>query len=192
LKAKQEPEPVAYKQECLLEIHQLEEQGHVEVFYGDESGFCLTPVMSYSWQYPGEEIRLFPQKGKRVNVFGIMNEDNRLSSFAKEGSINTDFIIESIEKWMPTLHKPTVLILDNAPVHQAKKLGEKIPGWQEKDLFIFFLPAYCPHFNKIETLWRKVKYEWLKPENYTSLTVLKEALTYIFNQFGQEYGIKFA
>ncbi len=98
-----------------------------------------------------------------------MSEANQLRSFQKEGSITTDFIIDSIDAWIPALTKPTVLILDNAPVHQAKKFQEKIPHWQEENLFIFFLPPYCPHFNKIETLWRKVKYEWLKPEHYACL-----------------------
>lgn len=148
--------------------------------------------MAYSWQYPGEEIRILPQKGKRINVFGIMSEANQLRSFQKEGSITTDFIIDSIDAWIPALTKPTVLILDNAPVHQAKKFQEKIPHWQEENLFIFFLPPYCPHFNKIETLWRKVKYEWLKPEHYACLASLKEALTAIFSCFGQEYTVKFS
>jgi len=153
LKAKQEPEQVAYKQACLSELLELENKGHIDLFYRDESGFCLTPVMAYCWQYRGEQIRIVPQKGKRINVFGMMSKENQLVSFQKEGSITTDFVIDSIEQWLQTVSKPTVLVLDNARVHQAKKFKEKTPYWQEKNLFIFFLPAYCPHMNKIETFW---------------------------------------
>lgn len=192
LKAKQDPEQVRYKKACLGEIAELEKQGRIDLFYGDESGFYLTPVMAYSWQYPGEEIRVLPQKSKRINVFGIMSQDNRLVSFQKEGSIKSDFVVESLQQWAGTLTKPTVLVLDNASVHQAKRLLEKLAQWQEESsLFVFFLPKYCPHLNKIETLWRKVKYEWRQPKDYTSLPILKEALSKVFSQVGQQYSIHF-
>lgn len=191
LKLKQDPEQVHYKKACLDDIVELEKQGHLDLFYGDESGFCLTPVMAYGWQYPGEEIRILPQKSKRINVLGIMSQDNKLFSFQKEGSINTDFVLASLQQWVDTLRKPTVLVLDNASIHQAKCFLEKAKQWQENNLFIFFLPKYCPHLNKIETLWRKVKYEWLQPKDYTSLPILKQALREVFSQVGQQYTIHF-
>jgi transposase len=147
--------------------------------------------MAYSWQYPGEEIRILPQKSKRINVLGLMNQDNKLISFPKEGSIQTDFVLTSLQQWVDTLLKPTVLVLDNASIHQSKCFREKLKQWQQQNLFIFFLPKYCPHMNKIEMLWRKVKYEWLQPKDYTSLPILKEALRKLFSQVGQEYRIVF-
>lgn len=120
-----------------------------------------------------------------------MNPGNKLISFPKEGSIKTDFVLESLQQWVDTLLRPTGLVLDNAPIHQAKRFLAKQEEWQEKNLFIFFLPAYCPHLNKIETLWRKVKYEWLQPKDYTSLPILKQALSHVFSQVGQQYRIQF-
>lgn len=191
MKLKQDPEQVAYKQACLTDIQQLERQGPIDLFYGDESGFCLTPVMAYGWQYPGEEIRILPQKSKRINVLGLMSQDNKLVTFEKEGSMKTDFVLMCLQQWADTLIKPTVLVLDNATIHQAKSFQQKIAPWQEQNLFIFFLPPYCPHLNKIETLWRKVKYEWLQPKDYTSLPILKAAIKAIFAQVGQRYTIQF-
>ncbi len=146
------------KKECLQELKSLAKQGHIDLYYGDESGFCLTPVTAYAWQYKGEPIQILPQKSKRVNVFGLMSEGKRLATFLKEGSLNADFIVASIEEWMKTLQKTTVLVLDNAPVHKARLLT-KIQEWQDKNLFIFFLPIYSPHLNNVETLWRKMKQE---------------------------------
>lgn len=191
MKSQQDPDQVHYQKACLDDIVELAKPGHIDLFYGDESGFCLTPVMAYGWQYPGEEIRILPQKSKRINVFGIMSLDNKLFSFQKEGSIKTDFVLASLQQWVDTLIKPTVLVLDNASIHQAKCFLEKAKQWQENNLFIFFLPKYCPHLNKIETLWRKVKYEWLQPKDYTSLPILKEALSKVFSQVGQQYRIHF-
>ncbi len=168
----------------------LEKQGHIDLFYGDESGVSLTPVTAYAWQYKGEQIEIVPQKSKRLNVLGLMSKGKRLTSFLKEGSIKASFVVNCIEEWMKTLHKPTVLVLDNAPVHQAEVVA-KLEEWQQRDLFIFFLPKYSPHLNKIEHLWRKIKYEWLKPEAYSSVATLKAAIESIFSNFGEQYWIKF-
>lgn len=168
----------------------LEKQGYIDLFYADESGFSLTPVTAYAWQYKGEQIQILPQKSKRLNVFGMMSGGKRLTSFLKEGTIKASFVVACIEEWIKTLQKPPVLVLDNAPVHQAE-LQAKIEEWQERDLFIFFLPKYSPHLNKIEHLWRKVKYEWLKPEAYNCLATLTAALENIFSNFGEQYSIKF-
>lgn len=190
MKSKRDAMAYEVKKEALQELQLLEKQGHIDLFYGDESGFSLTPVTAYAWQYKGEQIEILPQKSKRLNVFGVMSGGKRLRSFLAEGSIKASFVVNCIEEWMKTLQKPTVLVLDNAPVHQAE-LQAKIQEWQQKDLFIFFLPAYSPHLNKIEHLWRKVKYEWLKPEAYSSVVTLKAAIEDIFSNFGERYSIKF-
>ncbi len=190
MKSKQDAIAYAAKKEAMQELQVLEKKGYIDLFYGDESGFSLTPVTAYAWQYKGEQIEILPQKSKRLNVFGVMSQGRRLSSFLKEGTIKASFVVNCIEQWIKTLHKPTVLVLDNAPVHQAE-LQAKIEEWQERDLFIFFLPKYSPHLNKIEQLWRKTKYEWLKPEAYSSLATLTAAIEGIFSNFGEQYSIKF-
>lgn len=35
----------SYKQDCLEDILELEKQGHIDVFYGDEAGFFLNCVI---------------------------------------------------------------------------------------------------------------------------------------------------
>jgi transposase len=49
---------------------------------------------------------------------------------------------------------------------------------RQRGLFIFFLPPYSPHLNIAETLWRKLKKEWLNPEDYRD----KETLFYAVNR----------
>lgn len=191
MKSHQNPIEYAYKEECLQQFQTLQLQGYLELFYADESGFSLNPVIPYSWQYPNEQVRIFPKRTQQINVFGIMNQDNRLFSFKNQGSINTEFIIESIEKWATNITKTTVLVLDNAAIHHAKNMKDKIEQWQNQHLFVFFLPTYSPHLNKIETLWRKVKYEWLNPLDYQSLKTLNQKLDTIFKEFGENYKIEF-
>lgn len=66
-----------------------------------------------------------------------------------------------------------------------------IERWMEKDLYIFYLPKYSPHLNKIETLWRFIKYEWIKIEAYTSWDNLVKNLSEIFDQIGGKYQVNF-
>jgi transposase len=82
-------------------------------------------------------------------------------------------------------------VLDNARVHRSRLVQSKLAEWEKKNLYVFFLPTYSPHLNLIEVLWRKMKYEWLKPEDYASFEKLIEAVKKILNQIGNEYKIKF-
>ncbi|MFA7493298.1 MAG: transposase [Proteiniphilum sp.] len=45
-------------------------------------------------------------------------------------------------------------------------------------MYIFFLPPYSPHLNIAETLWRKLKKEWLNPEDYFN----EDSLFYAVNR----------
>jgi len=69
-------------------------------------------------------------------------------------------------------------LLDNASVHKAKIIRERMPHWQKRGLFIFFLPPYSPHLNIAETIWRKLKKEWLDPQDYLE----KDSLFYATNR----------
>lgn len=121
------------------------------LFLGDEAGFSLSLNPPYGWQFPDEPIRILPQMGKRINVFGLMKASgDELHTFCGAGSVKTDFVIESINPWRKGLTKPTVLVLDKARIHRSLALLSHLGLWQEEGLFIFFLPTYSPHLNRIE------------------------------------------
>jgi len=192
LKGKQCPLEQASKGEALAELLALEELGLIELFYGDESGFWQNPVIARAWQFAGEEIRLLPEKGKRLSVFGLLNRQCEGQFWRSEKTIKTEFVIECLEEWIKERsEKPRVLVLDNARIHRSKKMSEKLAGWEEKGFYIFNLPTYSPHLNIIEILWRKMKYEWLKPEDYASFEKLTEAIKEILSNLGAEYKINF-
>ncbi len=60
------------------------------------------------------------------------------------------------------------MVLDNARVDTSRQVQERRPFWQRRGLFIFYLPPYSPHLNIAETLWRKLKYEWLQSADYAT------------------------
>jgi transposase len=89
-----------------------------------------------------------------------------------------------------TLSRPTVLVLDNASVHK-KAFKDHFAAWEERGLFIFFLPPYSPHLNIVEILWKKVKYEWLQVKHYADKNTLREAVGHILSEVGKSLTIAF-
>ncbi len=192
MKKKQCPIEQASKTEALAELFALAAVGLIEVYFGDESGFWQNPVIARAWQFAGEEIRLLPEKGERLAVFGLLNLDCEGKFWTSEKSIKTEFVIECLEEWLADKNeKPRVLVLDNARIHRSKKMQAKLAEWEERGFYIFNLPPYSPHLNIIEILWRKMKYEWLKPEDYLSFESLTTAIKEILSKLGTEYKINF-
>jgi transposase len=166
--------------------------GRIDLCFGDESAFSMNPKLPYGWSPKGERIQIFPQRDKKVNLFGIFRPDNFCLTYESAGNINADFLIQSINDFCCYLNKPTVLVLDNAPTHRSKKFIEQMEKWMERDLYIFFLPKYSPHLNLAETFWRKAKYEWLRPSDYGSFAKFKKKIKDIFTGIGAEYKIAFS
>ena len=192
MKDKQCPIEQTSKKEALAELFALEAVGLIELFFGDESGFWQNPVVARAWQFAGEEIRLLPGRGKRLSVFGVLDKKCQGKFWSSEKSITSEFVIECCEEWINAKSDvPRVLVLDNARIHRSGKMPEKLPEWEEKGFYIFNLPTYSPHLNIIEILWRRMKYEWLKPEDYVSFETLTEAIKEILSNLGADYKINF-
>ncbi|MDR0574662.1 MAG: transposase [Tannerella sp.] len=77
-----------------------------------------------------------------------------------------------------SIKKKTVLILDNASIHKSRSTMVRIPFRQQRGLFITYLLPYSPHLNISETVWRKLKKEWINPEDYPD----KDRLFYAANR----------
>lgn len=179
------------KQAALNALWQMFGLGLIDLYFGDESGFSMTPCLPYAWQQKGQPIEIFPQRGRKVNLFGIFRADNVAVTYPASGNINSEFLIRSIDDFCRYVDKPTVLVIDNAPVHRSKLFQEQLARWEEKGLYIFFLPKYSPHLNIAETYWRKAKYEWLKPSDYFSFAKYQRRIKEIFSKIGIDYKIVF-
>jgi len=106
--------------------------------------------------------------------------------------MNGELIIAFLDDFATRLTQKTVVVLDNAPIHHSEEFDQKIAEWKQQDMEIFFLPTYSPHLNLIETLWRKIKYEWLKPPDYLSWESLCQAIENIIVGVGKNYLIEFS
>jgi transposase len=82
--------------------------------------------------------------------------------------------------------------MDNARVHTAAKVKFELEAWQQRGLFIFYLPPYSPHLNIAERLWKELKARWLRPEDYLSTDQLFYAVTLALAAVGKELFIDFS
>lgn len=164
----------------------------IDLYFTDETAFKLTPNVPYGWQPIGEQLSIRSSNDKVANVFGLLSYQGILKTFITKQNIDSDFIIECVDEIADKIVIPTVLVFDNAPWHTAKKIDQRIKQWQEKGLYLFYLPVYSPHLNPIETLWRKIKLEWLKSKDYESSKSLKDALLYIIKNYDAEFCINFS
>ncbi|OQY29409.1 MAG: hypothetical protein B6244_04130 [Candidatus Cloacimonetes bacterium 4572_55] len=174
------------------QLQHHEDQGFINLYYFDQSGFSLIPTVPYAWQKKGEHLLLPAAKGKRVNVLGFLTRKNQFSSFTYEGSITAEVVIARMNNFAKSITKPTYVVIDNAPIHTSKLFQECILKRKKKGLIIKNVPTYSPELNLIEILWRKIKYYWLPFAAYTDFENLKNELENILVNIGSKYRITFA
>ena len=131
-----------------------------------------------------EVVSMPSEKGKGVNCFALLSRDNRAVVETSVETITAQFLFEQFERFSAGLQKLTVIVLDNASVHRARIIKERISIWQQRGLFLFYLPRYSPHLNIVETLWRKLKYEWLAAKDYETRETLGYAVRLALKSIG--------
>ena len=115
LKHKRNQDEFEFKQQQIESLKELEDSGYIDLYFGDESHFGLTPNVPYAWQTKGNPILLPAAKGKFLNVVGLMSRKNKLFFDVLETTFNTDKFICFIDSFVAQTVKKTVVILDIAP-----------------------------------------------------------------------------
>ena len=191
-KGKPSPQLYAYKTEKLHELVKQEKEGLIDLYYGDESHICTEGYVPYGWQFRGEDVYIPSERGLRLNIFGMIDRNNRYEGFSTTENMTADKVADFIDRLSLRIHKNTFVVLDNASIHRCKLMRELRPIWEKRGLFLFFLPPYSPHLNIAETLWRILKGKWLRPMDYISTDSLLYATNRALAALGSELNINFA
>lgn len=163
----------------------------IDLYFFDEAGFSMTPAVPYGWQEVGETIGIPASKGPAVQALGFMAPDCQLAPYCVEGTVDSQIVIRVFDDFAEHIERPTVVVLDNAPVHTSRAFKSRIPEWAAQGLELYFLPGYSPELNLIERLWKAIKYRWLDLDAYTSLERMKQRLNEVLCRIGDSLKLDF-
>ena len=133
-------------------------------------------------------IQLEASRSKSLKVLGFLGLGNQLRAYTTRGIINFEFLIAIVDDFFTQLAKnsKTIVIFDNAPTHTSNLFQDNIEEWEEKGLILYFLPTYSPQLNRIEILWRFMKYHWIQIKDYASTQTLEDYIHLVLANYGNQ------
>ncbi len=144
------------------------------LYFQDESGISLIPVLGRTWAPKGKTPKVLVT-GKRGGfcVTSAISPAGKLIFRIEKGRVNANKHIEFLKKILKQHpNRKIIVVEDSAPVHKAKKI-EKFVEQNEKRLAIYKLPPYCPELNPTEHVWAYLKAHELKTHQAQNTQELK-------------------
>jgi transposase len=151
---------------------QIEQVPVEKLVFLDECGFASNMRRLYGWALGGArcvEVAPHTRTTNRscLGAFSLPTSSNLTGLWLlwqKLGAWNS-LLFEAfvVDELLPRLPEGSVLVLDNASIHQSQSLPESV---MEAGHTLLFLPPYSPDFNPIELVWSWLKnaVRHLKPE----------------------------
>ena len=72
--------------------------------------------------------------------------------------------------------RPLYIVLDNYSVHKSQTVEEALPTLEAADVFLWYLPSYCPELSEMEPVWNDVKRHQLSTRSHQQVAALKGAV----------------
>lgn len=133
------------------------------LYFQDESGVSLIPVLGKTWAKKGKtpKIKVTGNKGGFCVTSAISPAGRmifRIENQTIHGENHVDFL-KQIMRQHP--HRKIIVIEDNAPPHIAKVVKNFVSENKNK-LAVYYLPTYSPDLNPDEKVWKYLKNVKLK------------------------------
>ena len=77
---------------------------------------------------------------------------------------------------LPAARVPRVVVLDNAGLHTSKVVRAARPELARLGIYLYYLPPYSPELNRVEAVFRQVKYQRMPTRSYAELGDLRVAV----------------
>lgn len=95
----------SFFQQEIEQLHQFEAQGEVEVYYFDQAGVNLIPVIPYAWQQKNHRYELPSSGSENLTILGFMNLTSQCQSFLFEGAANSEIVMACIDEFAEQITK---------------------------------------------------------------------------------------
>ncbi len=133
------------------------------IYFLDEAGVSLIPVMGKTWAPKGKTpiVKVTGNKGGFCVTSAISPAGRMLFRMEKK-RIKAPVHIEFLKHILRHHHNRKVIVVeDQAPPHVAKLVKEFVEE-NKKRFVIYYLPPYSPHLNPDEDVWNHLKNKKLK------------------------------
>jgi transposase len=121
-----------------------------EIFFGDETGVQNTANYARGYAPVGQTpvVRIESAKMK-INMLSAISNRGKLRFVLYKDTMNSDKLINFMQRLVKDTNKKVFLILDNMRAHRSKK----VTAWLENhkaQIEVFYLPPYSPEYNPDE------------------------------------------
>ncbi|WP_372405419.1 IS630 family transposase [Streptomyces luteireticuli] len=179
------------------------EVGIEDLYYLDECGFSPTLPTGYTWARTGTRVVVNREdtKNRRVNVLGALNDtgpEPELLWTTVEHRIDAATVLDFVCNHIARLpggadrlstspvgfkrSRPCTIVLDNASIHHADAFKGRREELAAIGVHLFYLPPRSPELNRIERIWRSVKYQDMPVRAYTTAKELHTAVDRALNR----------
>jgi transposase len=144
------------------------------LYFQDETGVSLTPVLGKTWAKKGKTavVKLTGKRGGFCISAAITPRGTMLFRIEKE-NVTADTFLDFLEKLRR--HHPRrkiIVVTDQARPHIAKKVRDHVEA-NKKSFALYYLPSYSPELNPDEGVWGYMKDKKLKSHTAMSKEELK-------------------
>ncbi|ODS42014.1 MAG: hypothetical protein MSIBF_01305 [Candidatus Altiarchaeales archaeon IMC4] len=145
------------------------------LYFVDEAGVSLVPVLGKTWAPKGETpiVEVTGRKGGFCITSAISTAGRLLFRVEKEEMTAKTFI-DFLNKVIKQHKKRRVIVIsDKAPIHTANAVKEFSES-KKKTFALYYLPSYSPELNCDEHVWAYLKENKLKTHMAKSVKELKK------------------
>ena len=128
----------------------IKKYGSENVVYCDECGFKAHTGRLSGWTVRGKKLYadVKGRREKKTNLLMAQRGKEWLAPFVFAGTCTAGTVTEWAAKMLvKSLDRPSIVIMDNAPVHNKKALRSLL---KKNGHALLFLPPYSPDLNPIE------------------------------------------
>jgi len=170
------------------------QEGDIDLYFLDESGFAPTLPMTSTWAREGVRaiVRAEAPERRRVNAIGAVapyGDQQRLAWRTTTDKIDSAMFLRFLWRDVAQMRgpvgrvrydyqraRPCVVVVDNYSVHRSARVQQMLPYLRFAGIVLCYLPPYSPELNPIEGIWRQIKHLGMPQRSYHTEQDLQHAV----------------